>query len=109
MVKTVTLQSLVDQMGGRVDLLKLDIEGAEIAVLKSTPAETLQCIDRIVLDYYIEDAPGEGEGMARENRGAADAAGLRLHDPAPGQPSSMPCGNSDTGYTRPEGRDFDRV
>jgi FkbM family methyltransferase len=65
MVKTVTLQSLVEQIG-RVDLLKLDIEGAEIAVLKSTPAETLQRIDRIVLDYYIEDAPDEGEGMARE-------------------------------------------
>ena len=64
-VKTVTLQSLVEQMG-RVDLLKLDIEGAEIAVLKSTPPETLQHIDRIVLDYYIEDAPGEGEGMALE-------------------------------------------
>jgi FkbM family methyltransferase len=63
-VQTVTLQSLVEQMG-RVDLLKLDIEGAEVAVLTSTPPEALMRIDRIVLDYYIEDAPDEGEGMAR--------------------------------------------
>lgn len=65
-VKTVTLQSLVDEMGGHVDLMKLDIEGAETAVLKSTPIPTLLKIDRIVLDYYIEDAPDEGEGMAIE-------------------------------------------
>jgi FkbM family methyltransferase len=65
MVPTVTLQSLVDQMG-RVDLLKLDIEGAEIAVLKSTPPETLQRIDRIVLDYYIEGAADKGESDAHE-------------------------------------------
>jgi FkbM family methyltransferase len=64
-VKTVTLQSLVEQMG-RVDLLKLDIEGAEIAVLRSTPVETLQRIDRIVLDYFIDDAPDEGLSMAHE-------------------------------------------
>jgi len=65
MVTTVTLQSLVEQMG-RIDLLKLDIEGAEVAVLASTPHETMARIDRIVLDWYIDDAPDQGESMARE-------------------------------------------
>ena len=64
-VRTVTLQSLVEEAGGQVDLIKVDIEGAEIAVLGSTPPETLQRIDRIVLDCYTHD-PEEGDEMVRE-------------------------------------------
>jgi FkbM family methyltransferase len=64
-VKTVTLQSLVEQMG-RIDLLKLDIEGAELAVLKSTPIETMARIDRIVLDYYIDSDTEKSDTFARE-------------------------------------------
>jgi FkbM family methyltransferase len=63
-VPTVTLQSLVEQLG-HVDLIKLDIEGAEVPVLRSTPPETLQRINRIVLDYYV-DVPDQGESAARE-------------------------------------------
>jgi FkbM family methyltransferase len=65
-VNTVTLQALVEDLGGHVDLLKLDIEGAEMAVLRSTPSDVLQRIDRIVLDYYIDDVPDQGESETRE-------------------------------------------
>ena len=37
---------------GRCDLLKLDCEGAEYAILFNAPDETLACIDRIVMEYH---------------------------------------------------------
>lgn len=50
-VPTVTLESLVERLG-RVDLLKLDIEGAEDPIIAQAAEETLYCVRRIVADYY---------------------------------------------------------
>lgn len=51
-VKTVPLERLIGEFDGRVDLLKIDVEGAEHAVLLAASDETLSMIDRIVLEYH---------------------------------------------------------
>ncbi len=38
--------------GGRCDLLKMDCEGAEYPILFNAPDETLQQVDRIVMEYH---------------------------------------------------------
>jgi FkbM family methyltransferase len=51
-VRTERLDDLVAAVGGRVDLMKMDVEGAEYEVLHGVSAETLRAIRRIVLEYH---------------------------------------------------------
>lgn len=52
-VTAMSLGSLLEQVGvGGADLLKMDIEGAEHAVLKGTPAGVLTGFHRIALEYH---------------------------------------------------------
>lgn len=50
-VETVTLDSLIPQ-NEVVDMLKMDIEGAEYEVLNSVSIETLRRVRRVVLEYH---------------------------------------------------------
>lgn len=45
-------------LGGRVDLLKLDTEGAEFEILMADGGRTLQLVDRIIMEYH-DVAPGK--------------------------------------------------
>src|SRR5690606_2136755 len=47
-VPTLTLGELVEAAGRQIDLMKVDVEGSEYAILRDT--EPLACIDRIVME-----------------------------------------------------------
>jgi FkbM family methyltransferase len=52
-IHCITLAQLLDEQGlGRIDLLKMDIEGSEWEVLLGTPPAVLQRIQRIRLEYH---------------------------------------------------------
>jgi len=60
------LESLLREMGlPRLDLLKLDIEGAEIAVLDAVSDETLAAIGQITVEFH-DFLPGSADGAAIE-------------------------------------------
>ena len=51
-VPTIRLNDLLERAGGQVDLMKMDVEGAEYAVLHAIAPEALGRIRRIVLEYH---------------------------------------------------------
>ena len=51
-VPTIRLDDLLESAGGQVDLMKMDVEGAEYAVLHAVSSKTLRRIHRIVLEYH---------------------------------------------------------
>ncbi len=51
-VPTMRLVDLLETAGGQVDLMKMDVEGAEYSVLHGVPVEALRRIRRIVLEYH---------------------------------------------------------
>lgn len=51
-VPVVTLAQVLDRVGKRVNVLKLDCEGAEYAILFSASQEVLDAIDHIVLEVH---------------------------------------------------------
>lgn len=59
-VPAITLQELlVENNLDRINLLKLDCEGAEYPILINSPADVFKRIDRIVMEYH-EGAAGHG-------------------------------------------------
>ena len=52
-VKTTTLETLISNLNwDQIDLLKIDIEGSEWDVINTTPDDTFQSIDKILLEYH---------------------------------------------------------
>ena len=52
-VKTTTLETLISNLNwDQIDLLKIDIEGSEWDVINTTPDNTFQSIDKILLEYH---------------------------------------------------------
>jgi FkbM family methyltransferase len=52
-VPAMSLQSLMDQQKlDRIDLLKLDCEGAEYEILMKAPASILENIERMIMEYH---------------------------------------------------------
>jgi FkbM family methyltransferase len=58
-VRGVSLDELLRPLSTRIDLVKMDIEGAELDVLRCTSSDTLARIRRIVLEYHA--TPSESE------------------------------------------------
>lgn len=57
-VQSVSLEAVLEQIaGGRIDLIKLDCEGAEYDILMKSPATVLDKIDRIVMEYHDDVTP----------------------------------------------------
>jgi len=55
-VKAITLKEILDgQRIKKVDLLKLDCEGAEYEILLKSPSEVLARIERIIMEYHDRD------------------------------------------------------
>ena len=64
-VRARTLKSLLDEMNiPRIDLVKMDIEGAEVAVLRSVPDADLKRMGQIAVEFHCD--PSFGFGMRRE-------------------------------------------
>lgn len=52
-VPSITFSSMIARLpSDRVDLLKLDCEGAEYDILMDSPASSLEFVDRIVMEYH---------------------------------------------------------
>jgi FkbM family methyltransferase len=57
-VASITLAQALERCGiERCDLLKMDCEGAEYPILFATPPETLQKVQRIVMEYHDNAGP----------------------------------------------------
>jgi hypothetical protein len=56
-VPVVTLDELVQQAGGRIDVLKMDIEGAEFEVLEKAAPEALSRINQILVEFHDGTIP----------------------------------------------------
>ena len=53
MVQSITLEMLLDELHlDHVELLKMDIEGAEVPVLKATPDHVLRRFDQITVEFH---------------------------------------------------------
>jgi N-acetylglucosaminyldiphosphoundecaprenol N-acetyl-beta-D-mannosaminyltransferase len=63
-VETRTLTEILDGLDGTIHLLKLDIEGAELDALRATDTDSLERVQRIVLEYH------ESAGLSQETAGA---------------------------------------
>ena len=76
-VRTIPLQTVIADVGGRVDLLKVDAEGAEYDILAGCPHTALVGVHRIVSEYH--PVPG-CQVAALIERLTARGFCLRLHE-----------------------------
>jgi FkbM family methyltransferase len=53
-VKTIDLKTVIGTLP-KIDLLKLDVEGAEYDVFKDLEIETLKKIDKLIIEYHYND------------------------------------------------------
>jgi len=56
-VPTIGLSSVIQKLGGHVDLLKFDIEGAEVDVLKQAPASDLKRCGQLTVEFHDRRPP----------------------------------------------------
>ena len=75
-VQAVDLDSLVDRVGS-VDLLKLDIEGAEFELLRAASPATLARIDTIVGELHLWADPSGGDDLRTQLEGAGFEVEIR--------------------------------
>jgi hypothetical protein len=62
----ITFDQLVqDSVDSIIDLLKLDCEGAEYAILMGASAESLAHVQRIVMEYHDLDVEYEHSSLVR--------------------------------------------
>ena len=56
-VPAINLSSVIRELGGRVDLLKFDIEGAEVDVLKEARASDLASCGQLTVEFHDKRPP----------------------------------------------------
>ena len=56
-VPAVDLSSVIRELGGRVDLVKFDIEGAEVDVLKEARASDLTSCGQLTVEFHDRRPP----------------------------------------------------
>ena len=67
-VQAKRLQSIISELGiSKIDLLKMDIEGAEVSVLASLEPEILQRIGQITVEFHSAPEFGFDLGLGVEN------------------------------------------
>ena len=64
-VAVVAAERLLEGLDGRVDLLKIDAEGAEYEILLDSPGTLLARVDRVILEYEPRD-PGRPARTVRD-------------------------------------------
>ncbi|MFN0130106.1 MAG: FkbM family methyltransferase [Verrucomicrobiales bacterium] len=79
-IPMVSLKCVVDRAGGRIDLMKLDIEGGEWDILRGTEPEVFSRIDRLHLEYHESKA-----GTLSDLIGLASTLGYRVVQCRPNQ------------------------
>ncbi len=58
-VRTINLEEAIDQPGiKKIDLLKIDVEGAEIEILEGADAAAWERIDRVTIEFHDRFRPG---------------------------------------------------
>lgn len=70
-VPLVDLATVLRRAGRRVDVLKIDAEGAEADILEGTPPALLQAVDQVIGEYHESRVPG----VLGRSRAALEAAG----------------------------------
>ena len=76
-VPAAELASVIRELGGRVDLVKLDVEGAEIDVLREANASDLNSCCQLTVEFHDRRPPL----TRRELMMSANVCGLRATSP----------------------------
>jgi FkbM family methyltransferase len=56
-VPAINLSTVIRELGGRVDLVKFDIEGAEVGVLQEAAASDLNCCCQLTVEFHDKRPP----------------------------------------------------
>jgi hypothetical protein len=93
-VEAVDVPSLLDGSGaGRIDLLKLDIEGAELEVLRDGADRWIDLVETLVDELHDRFRPGCSEALERAvGRRGSPRAGRGLRCAAEGMSGARPPG-----------------
>ena len=76
-VRTLSLDSVCQQAGVRqIDLLKLDIEGAEFSLLRDTSSEILSKIGQITVEFHDFIPEFSGRGLFESARARLESIGF---------------------------------
>lgn len=76
-VETISLVTLMQRLGiAKIDILKLDIEGAEFDLIASTPDQILQRINQITVEFHDFKPAFRGRGLFEKARERLIALGF---------------------------------
>ncbi len=76
-VETISLATLMQRLGiGKIDILKLDVEGAEFDLIASTPDQILQRINQITVEFHDFKPAFRGRGLFENARVRLQAIGF---------------------------------
>lgn len=76
-VETVTLKSLMERLGlTKIDLLKLDIEGAEFGLIEITADDTLRAIDQLTVEFHDFQPRFSGARLFEKARARLESLGF---------------------------------
>ena len=76
-VETISLATLMQRLGiAKIDILKLDIEGAEFDLIASTPDQILQRINQITVEFHDFKPAFRGRGLFENSRKLLEALGF---------------------------------
>jgi len=76
-VETISLATLMQRLGIiNIDILKLDIEGAEFDLIASTPNQILQRINQITVEFHDFKPAFRGRGLFENARARLQAMGF---------------------------------
>jgi len=79
-VETVTIDELFELLGvAKIDLLKLDIEGAEYEVLAAVTTAALSRIDQLIVEFHDHCVPRYSTSDTRRLIRKLRAAGFYVH------------------------------
>jgi len=76
-VETISLATLMQRLGiTEIDILKLDIEGAEFDLIASTPDQILQRINQITVEFHDFKPAFRGRGLFEKARARLQSMGF---------------------------------
>jgi FkbM family methyltransferase len=76
-VQTISLATLMQRLGiAKIDILKLDVEGAEFDLIASTPDQILQRINQITVEFHDFKPAFRGRGLFENARVRLQAIGF---------------------------------
>ena len=76
-VETISLATLMQRLGiTKIDILKLDIEGAEFDLIASTPDQILQGINQISVEFHDFKPAFRGRGLFENARARLQSMGF---------------------------------